>query len=173
MVKRTKDMWLTSKLFHAAPTHVKNAQAVALNLTYTKSKIPAVISSLVSWYFDKSPAGKEGLTEDGWTITRHDDTAAHHTVYHIDTQSAFSFQERVLVHVLRNKRDSPSPRLRFTLGGSDTPGARSRLNGYAVLFGVKFYCWRHKGVTWSLWVHDGTVSYAPISATDSVIATPT
>ncbi len=150
-----------------APAHVRHAERVARGLRTPDSRMyntSPVAATRLAWLY-KSDNPK-----------RHKFTNGEDTLYiampqNVEALAMFHFLSSCIVKVLRPKKNMPNPRVQFSLCGWPNKSTRMRLNRYAIELGVKLYVWQHENVQWCLWVHDGTVQFAPLGNDDKVIAT--
>ena len=166
----TDKLWMPSGRYAGLHAHVKRAQDRAIILRSSGDNSPVTAHRLVFHYLSHLEQHRsEGLHGCGMTLR--DDEISFASKYHVDSEALFSYYGANIVSVLRDKKGSPSPRVRFSLCGFNTKSTRDRLNRYAADLGVKFYCWRHTNSAWAIWVLDGTVLWGPIDTYDSIIAT--
>jgi len=167
-VAKYKDgrQWMPREMYGAAPSHVKRAQERAVVLRGSGDTVPASAHEIAFHYHSHRKTSKASAG------SKHDEVWFTSPL-HVDSEALFCYHGHNIVSVLRDKKDAPSPRLRFSLCGYNTASTRIRLNLYAVDLGVKFYCWKHNNTAWAIWVLDGTVFWSPMDSGDSVIATNT
>jgi hypothetical protein len=156
--------WVPEENFEALPARIKRAVDEALVLRMVSKNNP-----VSAWVLGE--AWRSGELEAEQHIKNRDDEAFAAAPQNVECLYIFTYHKTPIVKVLRDKRDSPSPRVQFTLGGLNTKSTRDRLNRYAVVLGVKFYCWQDDNKAWALWVHDGEVFWEPLDCDDHIIAT--
>ncbi len=169
----TGQQWMPGEKYNGLHAHIKRAQEKAVILRVSEDNSPVVAHRLAFHYLSHLKQTKsEGLFDiyDRGMILR-DDEMWFVSRFDVDSRAVFYYNWHNIVSVLRDKKNSPSPRVRFSLCGFNTKSTRDRLNRYAADLGVKFYCWRHSNSAWAIWVLDGTVLWGPIDAYDSIIAT--
>ncbi len=162
--------WMAEEAYEGLPVHIKRAQEKAVVLRGSGDNVPVSAHRMAFHYHSHLKRHKsEGLYETYLTLKN--DRVEFPSRLHVDCDALFYYHGHNIVSVLRDKRDMPSPRLRFSLCGWNTKSTRIRLNRYAADLGVKFYCWRNNNTAWAIWVLDGTVFWAPMGNDDSIIAT--
>ena len=159
--------WLSKELLDSAPAHVKQGHRAALNYRMHGKSIDEV-RGLVSYFKDV----QLGVLRPASQIERRDLLEFGSGLDGLGAQFRYHKATGPLVQVWPVIKGVPSPRLRLSLGGVNIKATRDRLNSYAREFGVKFYCYQHRGVTWAIWVLDGTSMFAPLGDTDRVFCTP-
>ncbi len=162
--------WMPSEKYEGLHAHIKRAQEKAIIIRGNGYNSLAVVHNLVFHYHSHRRLYKEGKAAFGRSIGNND-AMQFASAQNVDSEAMFYYHEANIVSLLRDKKGSPSPRVRFSLCGFNTKSTRDRLNRYAADLGVKFYCWRHSNSAWAIWVLDGTVLWGPIDAYDSIIAT--
>ena len=161
--------WMPEEAYEGLPAHIKRAQEKAVELRESGDQSPFSTYSLAFHYHSHRNLYKEGKVAFERKIIN--ESMQFAMPQNVDCEAMFYFHDHNIVSVLRDKKDAPSPRLRFSLCGFNTKSTRDRLNRYAADLGVKFYCWRHENSAWAIWVHDGTVFWSPMCNDDSIIAT--
>ena len=174
LVKVTKytagRQWMAKEAYEDLHAHIKRAQEKAVEIRVNGSNSPVSAHRMAFHYHSHLKRHKsEGLYET--YLTLRNDEIWFASKFHVDCEAMFYYHGHNIVSVLRDKKDAPSPRLRFSLCGWNTKSTRERLNRYAADLGTKFYCWRHNNTAWAIWVLDGTVFWAPMGNDDSIIAT--
>jgi len=166
----TGQLWMPSEKYDSLRAHTKRAHERAVILRWSGDNSPVSAYKMSFHYLsNRLEHRSKGLYGAGLDIKN--DSMDFASKHHIDAEAHFYYYNNNIVSVLRDKRDSPSPRLRFSLCGFNKKATRDRLNRYAADLGVKFYCWRHSNSAWAIWVLDGTVLWGPIDTYDSIIAT--
>ena len=169
----TGRQWMPSEKYDGLHAHIKRAQERAVIIRVSGDNSPVAAHRMVFHYLSHLKQSKNKGLFDLYVcgmILRGDEMRFAYK-FHVDSEAMFYYHESNIVSVLRDKKGSPSPRVRFSLCGFNTKSIRDRLNRYAADLGVKFYCWRHSNSAWAIWVLDGTVLWGPIDTYDSIIAT--
>ncbi len=162
--------WMPKDDYEAAHVHIKRAQEKAVAGWGSADTSPQSAHRVAFHYHShRKKHETEGL--HGCGISAKTDKMEFAGLFNVDSEALFYYHGHNIVSVLRDKKDMPAPRVRFSLCSHNTKSTRDRLNRYAVDLGVKFYCWKHNHSAFALWVHDGTVFWGPICADDSIIAT--
>ena len=164
--------WMAEEIYEGLHVHIKRAQESAVLMRESGDNSPVSAHRMAFHYHSHRKINREfpaQLLDDNYSKSH--DMMQFAVRQNVDCEAMFYYHEHNIVSVLRDKKDSPSPRLRFSLCGFNTKAIRDRLNRYATDLGVKFYCWRHKNSAWAIWVHDGVVFWSPIDNGDSIIAT--
>ena len=156
--------WVPDKAFKKMPARMQQAIDAALVLRRSPSNSPSTAWAL-------GEAWRSGELEKLQHIKNKDDKAYVAHPNNLGCSYIFCYHSTPIVKVLTDIVDSPSPRVSFTLGGWNTKATRERLNRYAVILGVKFYCWQQDNQPWAIWVHDGDVFWEPMDRDDKIIAT--
>ena len=161
--------WMAEEIYEGLHVHIKRAQESAVLMRESGDQSPFSAYSLAFHYHSHRKLYKEGRASFERKIGN--DSMQFAVPQNVDCEAMFYILGSNIVSVLRDKKDTPSPRLRFSLCGWNTKSTRDRLNRYATALGVKFYCWRNNNTAWAIWVHDGVVFWSPIDNGDSIIAT--
>ena len=164
--------WMAEEAYEGLHAHIKRAQEKAVELRVSGSNSPVSAYRMAFHYHSHRSIYREHPERLPSAQANHrSDVLQFAMPQNVDCEAMFYYYGSNIVSVLRDKKDSPSPRLRFSLCGFNTKSTRDRLNRYAADLGVKFYCWRNNNTAWAIWVHDGTVFWAPMGDDDSIIAT--
>ncbi|MCH7911102.1 MAG: hypothetical protein IIB38_16000 [Candidatus Hydrogenedentes bacterium] len=158
--------WMAKEIYEGLHVHIKRAQESAVLMRESGDNSPVSAHETAFYYHSHRKQYKNGTLHRVVARNKNDTI-----MFVMGGEALFYFHDHNIVSVLRDKKDAPSPRLRFSLCGQNTKSTRDRLNRYATDLGVKFYCWRHKNTAWAIWVHDGVVFWSPIDNGDSIIAT--
>ncbi len=164
--------WMPKQIYYGLYAHIKRAQEIAVLMRESEDNSPVAAYMLAFHYHSHRGIYREHPEKlPTKQINQGSDMLQFAMPQNVDCEALFYLHNNNIVSVLRDKKDAPSPRLRFSLCGWNTKSTRDRLNRYAVNLGVKFYCWKHNHSAWAIWVHDGTVFWGPIDSDDSIIAT--